>query len=264
MPVRWLCEQVVDDHVAFRLGRDGDDLVADFVGVATLRARKHGAPELTAAPNADPEALAKVQEGAARALVRHLDGKLSIHGGAAARAGSAIACVGMSGVGKSTAIAHLCKRYQAELVADDVAALELGGERVEILPMEVSHWLLPASAEALGFATTRRGKARVNARVNSPTPSNLIGIVELVFDDHPSLPFLRRLRGTEAFRILALSTIRFAVDEPLAHLNELDQLTKLASSLPVWRLQRPRDLSKLDASSRILDAILSGSAPVAS
>src|SRR4051812_40864640 len=107
--VRWLAEYAEDGAVAFRIGRDGEELVAEWVGLARLTAsRDRCQHRFEAEPGVDDAEVDKVRRGGANLLLRHLQGKLAIHGAAVARAGRAIILLGRSGQGKSTLAASLC------------------------------------------------------------------------------------------------------------------------------------------------------------
>src|SRR5438067_1338144 len=99
--VTWLCEEREQGDLVSRIGRRGRELIAEFADVGTLRADGSSAV-FEAAKGADPRLVEKFRAGAATALLRHLDAKLSLHGAAVAKDGRAIVFVAASGGGKST------------------------------------------------------------------------------------------------------------------------------------------------------------------
>ncbi len=257
-PVRWLCEERSGEQVVFRIGCEGEDLVAEFVGVATLRAHRSGSvSSLSSAVGASPTSVAKLASGPVRALLRHLQGKLTLHAAAVAVDGLAVICLGASGDGKSTAAAELCLRPGFELVSDDTAAIELDGESLTVTPTESVHWLLPAARTALGM--TRGGSAdkdAVRPRSAARAETQLAAACRLVFDDDIHAPRTRRLHGRDAFAAIASCCVRFSVDDSMAHLHELDQLTRLLRHVPVYELRRPRRLTQLRGTGDLLEAIV--------
>src|SRR5580658_6497898 len=111
LPIRWLQEWRTGGSIDFRIGRDGDDLVAEWPAFGELRARRLGGTHrFTPCPGVDPARAEKFSTGAVRALLRHLEGRLSLHASAAARDGVAGVFLGPSISGKSTLVADLCRR----------------------------------------------------------------------------------------------------------------------------------------------------------
>jgi hypothetical protein len=255
-PVKWIAEQSEQGAVLVRVGRDGEDLVAEFGGLGQLRARGGRGPgRFIPDAGADDVSIAKLHEGLIPALLRQLDGKVSLHGAVATRGGAALACIGTSGAGKSTSVAELCERHDAALLADDVTAVEMRESGAWALPMERSHWLLPSSREALGLGRDE-GKTRVSPRRLADAPARLVAICQLVFDDTSVKPALRRLEGAEAFQALLGCTIRFAIDDRALQLRELDGLGSIQAQVPVWELRRPRAASLLPVCGAELSRLL--------
>ncbi len=252
----WLCEQRERDELIFRVGRDGESLVADFVGVGRLSARPGDpAPTFEPYPDASPAAVAKLLEGPVPALLRTLEGRLALHGASAARNGRAIVCVGPSGAGKSTTIAELARRAGVELVSDDAAALDAVEGRIQITPTEPTSWLLPAARRALGLDASSEFKTRVAPRARCTGRPDVIAICGLTFDDSAE-PSLRRLAGAEAFAVLAGCAVRFDIDDPTARVRELEQLMEVCRRVSIFELRRPRALEKLSALGDLLEALL--------
>ncbi|WP_394848337.1 ATP-binding protein [Pendulispora brunnea] len=258
--VRWTSEIHTDGELRFRLGREGDRLIAEWPGICTLRAERDGSSsELLPAPDADPELIDKLHSGLARALLRHVSGELTLHASAAAIGGRAIACVGESHAGKSTAVAELVVNHGAELVSDDTLAIVLGDHGAGVIPTEPVSWLLPESRRALGFdADETFGKVPIAPIRAAQGQVPLGALVMLVFDDDIDTPTLRRLRGHDALEGLVPSVVRFILDEPELHRRELEQLTRLVSCVPVYELARPYRIEQLAAASEALRALAEG------
>ena len=153
--VRWLAEYAEDGRVAFRIGRAGDELVAEWVGLARVTASRDGLTHrFEPEPGLEPAEIEKVRLGSASLLLRHLQGKLALHGAAVAVGGRAMILLGRSGQGKSTLAASLCARAGATLFSDDAVALDPGpspGTYV-LSPVERNHWLDAPARQALRAA----------------------------------------------------------------------------------------------------------------
>lgn len=266
MTVTWLGEHREENgNLNFRIGRAGSDLVAEWAGHCTLRANRSGTSfDLTPAPDANPELIAKLHKGLARALVRHLQGKLTLHASAVSIRGRLVACFGESETGKSTTVAHLAQRPGVVFFADDTAAIEFCAKAVEVVPSETMSWLLPAAHAALGFGETTRKTAVPHAQVATQSEP-LVALFHLAFDDRLPGPRVRRLHGQEALSRLLRAAVRFIIDEPAAQLQEFEQLQAVIRAVPVFELARPRGLAALaacgDSIVRILDGIHGGDAP---
>lgn len=264
--IRWIASSTTDGDVAFRLGRDGDELVAHWVGLCTLRSDRHGARfELTAERGADPKIVAKVRNGLAAALIRQLGGGLSLHAAAVAGERGALAFVGSSGAGKSTAAAHLCNRHARALLADDVLALELGTAGALALPTEREHWLDAPARAALGDAGAPTGgeldKEAVAAERTACRAVPLKAIVSLSFDpalDPSRAPALVPLRGAEIVARLMPSIVRFVVDEPDEIIADIARMDRLRAVVPLLELRAPRTWRALDAAAALFASLLDG------
>jgi hypothetical protein len=238
----------------FRIGRHGTDLVADWEGLATLRVSRvrH---ELTIAPNVSVADADKLRNGPARALLRHLQGGVTLHGSSVEIGGSAIAFLGPSGSGKSTAAAHACAHLGARLLADDLVAIDVGDGAAYVSSSEAAHWLLPDSRSALGFLLgDTEAKVPVAARPErrqSGVSAPLKALITLEFDDEAE-PSTEPIVGTDAFEALNAGYVRFAIDDPVIALGDLDQIARLSAQVPVFRLVRPRSFDRLEALARVL------------
>jgi hypothetical protein len=214
----------------FRWRRSADGIEAEWVNILTLRVHSNGAVHCTHAPGADPLLAKKIVGTGALAFIRALHGQPSLHGSAVARTGVAIACVGDSGAGKSTAAAELCKAGDFELLADDVVALESSEKGWRVLPTEGAHWL---------FVDDSAVKGPVPARARGAVPVDLGVVAWLRFEDRAARLDARRLRGIEAYSVLSSAVIRFERADDLQR-RELDVLSAIASQARVYEVTRPR------------------------
>jgi hypothetical protein len=249
--VTWLVEQCVDGEVVVRLGRRGDEFVAEFSNLGTLSASAQGTRmRFEPVAHANTTAIEKLDVSKLDALIRHLRGKFTLHGGAVALGRRAVAFVGPSRSGKSTLAAALCEHAEAELVGDDTVALELPEELeskapVEVAPTQKLAWLLQDARIALGFDSGSENKASVPLRPATADRFVIAAVVGLAFDSAIQSTSLRRLRGQEAFALVTGSVMRFVVDEPEAQVREFEQVRRLVQSCPVFELRRPFDLRLL-------------------
>jgi hypothetical protein len=269
--MKWLAQSLHEGELVFRLGRDGDVYVADWPGVGTLRAERAASHDLDDAwrsePNADPLLVAKLRRGPALALLRHLQGRVSLHAATVAFAPESeldlglvcpsICVVGDSGEGKSTLAAHLCLRHGATLTGDDVAHLEALDGHVEasrvcshILPSLEEFSLTQAACHALQVAANPlREKTQIVAE-KSRFPVPIGAFLTLAFA--AGAPRMEPLNGAAKVRALFQSMARFAVDDPARTAQDLDWAVAMASKWPVVHLTRPRDLAALEEASLLL------------
>lgn len=253
--ITWLGQYEEDGEVAFRLGRAGDELIAEWPTIATLRANvTTGAHRFDAVASADPVLVEKVRASLARALLRHLEHKLTLHGSAFTEAGRALAVVGQSGAGKSTLSAAVARAPGVGFAADDTIALELDDARVRVMPTETVSWLLPDAQRAVGEIVGEGKHPVPPPRVAEP--AELVAIVVPRFRADARGVTVERLRGTEILSALVPCVVRFVIDDPRVQLRELEQLTRLVERVPVYALDRPRDLGRLDESVRVVRTIL--------
>lgn len=245
--MKWLAHYEAEGHVAFRIGRDGDDLVAEWPGLMTLRASRDGRRHTyEPAPGASARDLEKIRRGTGRALLRHLAGDLSLHGGAVALSGSAVVLLGRSGQGKSTLAAAICERAGGELYSDDIVAVEHAGDRTWITPVESDHWLDAKARRALGLPEDGEDKAPVATKRPGEGMATLALFVDLAFGTEKT-PSLTPLSELEAVAQLVPQVARFVLDEPEVHRRELDDLARLVRHVPMVRITRPREYDALAA-----------------
>jgi hypothetical protein len=256
---RWLADYVEDGQIAFRIGRDGDNLVAEWIGLGRLTASRDGkTSRFEPEPGLAEAEVEKVRHGSASLLLRHLQGKLAMHGAAVAWRGRALMLLGRSGLGKSTLAASLCAHAEAVLLSDDAIALDPGPSPGTYLlsPVEVNHWLDGAARRAIVGDRVRGGneadeeegtvKAPVAAAQVGSSAARLVAIVDLAFAEGEAPPRLYPVgRGVDALAALVPQAVRFVLDEPDLQRRELEQLARLVEEVQVFRLERPRGLPRV-------------------
>lgn len=246
MTVRWLAESHDQGTLAARVGRDGDRLVADWIGRARLSVKRDGT-DLTfePRPEADARDVEKLRRGAVRLLLAHLEGKIPLHASAVAIDGRAVVFVGGSNLGKSTLAAALCDYASASLLGDDAVVIERRGDAFHVVALEESHWLDGASAHALGRPDAFSDKVPLVPRRIDVQSAALAMIVHLEFSDTCERPRLVPVVGLDAIAGLLSQLTRFLVDDPAVARRDLAALADLVDRTRVFRLERPRQLDLL-------------------
>lgn len=261
---RWLAEHLEDGEVAYRIGREGDELVAEWLGVVRLVARRDGSEfRFEPDPGAEPRDVEKIVQGSAQLLLRHLQGKLALHGAAVEIDGRAVVLLGQSSDGKSTLAASLCQRPRVKFLADDAVALELTEEGYSVLPLERNHWLEASARVALGHQVPSSTiKEPVSARNVGSGGAPLVAFVELRFGDaDAAAPTVHRLQGLEALAKLMPQIVRFVIDEPDLQRRELDAILGLVGRVPMTSIERPRRFELLDTTADLVFDLASKSVP---
>jgi hypothetical protein len=244
--ITWVRAWPDESRPEFRIGRLGEDVVAEWVGFATLRSDRTGTRcEFRLAEGVtDPMIADKFHRGQVQGLLRHLRGGLTIHGSAASLRDATIVLIGGSGVGKSSLIAQLCHKYSAKFVGDDTTVIEMGPAEVRAFRLDEHHWLDAESSLALGIDVKEgRWKQPIAPAFPVSSSAELAAVVNLRFDDSLPGPQLERLHGESVFRTLTMAALRFVVDEERVMLHDFEQIAELASRVPTFDLSRPRGVS---------------------
>jgi hypothetical protein len=191
--------------------------------------------------------------GIAFSVVLHQRGFFELHGSAIEIDGSAAVFMAGKGWGKSTLAAMLYSRGH-HLISDDLIAIrfEPSGQPV-VIPAFPQLKLLPeAAAFALGddpetlppLATGYEKRARLGIDRFSQTPVPLKGIYQL---DKGETIALKPLNPQEAtVQIIANSFIARCASTLLegdAKIKHFQDCMRLIQQVPIYRLERPQDLS---------------------
>jgi hypothetical protein len=234
MTVRWLAETRDEEaQLLYRIGREDGALVAEWPHVARLRCVPGAEPELVADASADRLRFAKLRQGIARALVRSLDGGVTLHASAVEKRGRAVVCLGPSGAGKSTMASMLGARVGFALLADDMCEVRWAdaspGAKLLAVPSETEVWLAADAA--------------IKRPVRQPASSTVAEVAALVCMSaapEAAVPRLERIGGSSLFGRLIPCMVRFALDDVSAHAREIEVLARL-SRTPAYELIRSRD-----------------------
>jgi hypothetical protein len=243
-------------RASVRLGRSGDDLVAEWPGFGRLRADRSGRHYQISAGDGveEHEVLARLGP-VIDALLRHLQGGLTLHASCISWADIAIAWLGDSGAGKSTIAAQLCACTTACLASDDATVLLLG-KSILAVPSDEYHWLRPDMARAMGVDPGAKAKVAIRSRRQASGPLPLAAIVHLCFDPTAGEPRFEPMRGASAFVILSQATFRFALDVPEVLRDEFNNLSRLAREVPIYRLRRSRDVRSAETTASLVQQFI--------
>jgi hypothetical protein len=252
----WLAQHVENGSVAFRIGRAGDELVAEWVGTLRLVVGEDGRdPRFFVEPTAEPLDVAKIKRGSARLLLRHLEGKIAMHGAAIGDAGRCVILLGRSGQGKSTLAAALCEHRDMTLFADDAIAIDREDGFV-VAPLERDHWLDAGARRAVGRdQQSYQGKMPVRAPRVAETSARLVALIELTFAE-VAAPRVVPIHDVSAMAALVPQVVRFVVDDPEVQRREIEALGELVAAVPAFRLERPRGLEHLEAAASLIVDLL--------
>jgi len=268
--VRWVGELRDEGDVRFRIGRDGAELVAEWIGLCELRCDREGRdPRFTARPGADAQVVAKVRRGLSAALVRHLQGGTTLHASCVARPSErALAFLGASGSGKSTLAAFLCATRGFALLADDVVRVDVETRPATAHPTEADHWLGTASRRALEAgpraatgATSAEAMDATDEKLPRAAPrvasaeAPLAALFAVSLDATLGAPAVTPCRGQRAIELLVPALVRFVIDEPGEHMAELDRMSRLVASVPMYELRCPRAFDALDATAELVERV---------
>ncbi len=228
-------------NVGACLAREGNEIIVDVDAGADERFLS---PFITVVP---------------LAMLLHQRGLLILHASAIAIDGGVVAFIGKSGQGKSTTAGAL-HQLGYPIVTDDVLALDLSEpENITVLPSFPNLRLWPESVTSLGHIPENLPQVYPNSEKRfrhvtdsfQQTPLPLKKIYVLEYSTHqeiepltPHQAFLEVTRqsypGKELLQATGTGTAKFILS------------TKLANSISVCRLKRPRSLSALSDLARFI------------
>ena len=237
-------------------------LVFEFPEIGRLDAR--GGRELVVWPDPQTElqTLRSYILGIGLAAVLQQQGRLVLHASGVAVDQNAVLFVGEKGAGKSTLTAALNAR-DFPFITDDIAPIRLPGpdssdgirQAHVVDPGFLQQKLWPDAAQHLGRSATTLPRLHSSVekrldRVNGRTETRALPVQTLYVLVYPdeSDPEIRitPIRGIRAFQEIVrhsfLPTTMLRQIDPKTHFEACEALLQTAS---VYRLQRPRDLSKL-------------------
>jgi hypothetical protein len=183
-------------------------------------------------------------------------GHLVLHASCVEIAGHAVVVVGASGQGKSTTAAALARRGH-RLLCDDVVAVTADGR---VVPGVARLKLWPVAAAALGLdpADLERCAGEAEKRRYRP-PASTVTVTPValrriyVLSDAERLA-VQPLSAAEALPELVRHSYGIFAVRETAQPEHFGRLTGVLALGLVRRLDRPRDLTGLDALSRLIEA----------
>lgn len=194
--------------------------------------------------------------------------------------GRAVALIGASGSGKSTTAAEfLAQGYS--LLTDDIAALEDCGSHFRIqhgfpllplLPSTIEHFFQSSDNFRYVWPSSPPApddKRYIELKVNDTGGKNngkwsfhaepaQLGAIYLFedFEQGINVPLIEPLSPARGLIALISNTyVGYILDQP-ARLREFERLSRLASSVPIRRLRRPRGMDRLpDIAQALVDDV---------
>lgn len=207
-----------------------------------------------AAPHIPERSIRLFLLGSAMGLLLHQRGLFPLHANAFALNGRAVAIAGAPGAGKSTLAAWLL-RDGLDLLGDDVLALEVEPDRVLALPgpprvrlwREALDWFgVDSGVLESSYASADYDKWDLPVAASSLAPEALPLAAVYVLEDGPELNFARPNGGPAAQSLFEHTYRGEYVERIGAAAAHWKAVVTLAATVPVFRLQRPRDLSRLE------------------
>ena len=215
----------------------------ELPGVAVFRFGETG-NVMVVADGAPPEDIEDAWVRSVLPLVVQARGTQVLHASAVTAIRGITALCGTSTAGKSTLAAALLARGR-EVVADDALAFEVGDDAVDAFPLPFRLRLREEAQKALQLppiAARGDGARGRLAAVVILTPADV------------EVAKLSTLAASDAFGTLMPHAYCFSLEEGKQALVEA--YLALARTVPVWRLDYPQRLDRLDETVAVLDAVL--------
>jgi hypothetical protein len=255
-----------DSEVSF-FSNDENGVSLRVKGVAGFRV-KRGGDHVIVQPEegADPLLLRAYLFGSVLAILCYQRGLFPLHGSCVLLGGEAVVFSGARGAGKSTLATALALRGHP-LLCDDVCAIDLGNPRrpmlrpafprVKLLPDAIDRFQM---GEAVTYSRAAQGPkvhfgmAAIQSveAIQQPVPMGAIYALDRPEGDQASRT---RIRGKEAFSFIESQAHRGWMGRNLGLCEQLfGHITILAGSVPVYRLDRPCDLDRVDEVACLVEA----------
>jgi hypothetical protein len=205
----------------------------------------------------DPLDVRNYLYGSGLAALCYRHGLLPLHGSAVRVGNRAVIFTGNSGSGKST-LATAMARHGHRLLCDDVCALEFSEGQPPVMRAAFPRVkLLGDAIEGFGFEEkteytesprgTKGHFGMVSMYAGEEIPSLPVAAIYLLSEPSGEEIDVRPVAGHEAFRMVGAQVHRSGVGELLGQRAlTFSQVARLLSYIPVYKLERPRDFSRLD------------------
>jgi hypothetical protein len=249
----------------FTNGEDGVSLHVKGIGCFRV-SREAERVTVQTEVGADPLLLRAHLFGSVLAILCYRRGLFPLHGSCVLLGGEAVVFSGASGTGKSTLATALARRGHS-LLCDDICAIDLSNSRQPMLrPAFPRVKLLPDAIEwfQMGEAVTYSqaaqgpkghfGVAAIQSveAIQQPVPLGAIYALETPSGDQASRSLLP---GRDAFVFVESQAHRGWMGRNLGLCEQLFRhIAMLAATVPVYRLNRPCDLGRVDEVACLVEA----------
>lgn len=198
-------------------------------------------------------------------LAALLQGLEPLHASAVAIDGRAILCMGASGSGKTSTALHMASAG-ADLMTDDVAAIEVEGEDVVVHPGAPLTSLNATELDRLGRELpggplrplgAEEGEIRLAVPALRCSSAPVGGVYVLTRRDEADHLTVEPLAGSWTAVLLG-ATFNAYAQRPGRLISQLDVCTRLAEAVPLWRVEAPPGSGAADVAHAILQRASGG------
>lgn len=212
--------------------------------------------QLTLAPGVEESLLRLYLGGVVMAILLYQRNCLVLHASAVMIADRAVGFLGVSGAGKSSIAVALEKRGHP-IITDDVLALQFIGNAVYAAPGYPQVKLTPESALTLGHNLSHllplhQVETKLGYRIKASFPTAPMPLQALYFlgiGEHLSItPAAPQTSTIELIPFSAPTRWHLPGDS-----QHLMQCVNLSRQTPIFDLQRPRDLTRLEESAQFVE-----------
>jgi hypothetical protein len=244
---------------SYQLTADGMYLFLS--GAGTFLIRNGNEIIIEPEPNADANKIRLFLLGAAIGVLLHQRGYLTLHASAVARNDTAVVFIGDKGWGKSTIAATLHARGY-NLIADDVVAVDLhSSEQAIILPAFPQLKLWPDAVTSLGNKPEELPQLvsdfeKRDFRPNHGFMLTSVALKQIYVLGRGEVVEIKPLNSQEVLTSLIRNSYITRFGEELLQSDRASyfrQLIKLAKQVSISHLLRPKDLSLLSETVRLVE-----------
>lgn len=245
-------------EVGGRFGVQPGETFYDYPGLARYRVLKGDRIEVDPDPGADEGLVRHVLLGPVFATLLWQRELLTFHACVLTIGGRTCAFMANSGEGKSTLASALYARGHA-MLSDDIAVLPWRDDPLKVLPGYPRMKVYPEVLAHVGFDPETRPRVHAGiekrAFMAEDLPSEAQPLAALYVITRGETERVRRLGLPQALLVLMAQTYR--PNQQVAHLGSQELMrrcARVAQDVPVFALERPRDLSRLDLLARFIEA----------
>jgi len=235
-----------------------DESFYAYPHVARYRVVQGSRIEVDFEPDADEGLVRHVLLGPVLASLLWRRELLVLHAGVISMGDRTVAFMANSGEGKST-LSSALYRHGHRMLSDDVAVLPWRERPISVLPGYPRMKVYPEVLEQVGVDPESRPRIHSGIEKRAfmadglpSTPQRLSALYVLARGDTERV---RRLSPPEA--LLALMTQTYRPNLQVAHVGRqelMKRCARIVEEVPVFVLERPRELSRLDLLARFIEA----------